>query len=1021
MSVLATKKQLIGIRQLTNEELYRFFPRLKSSINRLQLEERSQLRCASKTGITIAFICSASFALAQQSGGIEGQVLWRSGAAASEIVVTAESDVMPRSRTATTDTEGQYELDKLIPGVYRVSLQASNGASKLLTATVILGRSTVLDIVLGEPKEREVEEIVVIGQRVTVQGEASISNAIDGDSVHSFPIGTNYRDLMKLAPGVQYTQDSVRGPSAGGNGQDNVYLFDGVDVSLPMFGTLSTEPSSHDIDQVAFERGGVSAVGFNRSGGFTMNSASRSGTNEFRAEIEYVTRPHGLVANSDALPGDAHKASYDWIIVNGGGPLVPSRLLGFSSIFRPSESRRNKATAYGPVKNYSNIRAEYFVKFTYVPTDSVLVNVSYRTSDREENGVSIGQYEADSVSIGGRTEQDVLSLDGSWTTSYGLTIAFQYSDYALSGTEQPDVLLDIQPSLDGRLDIANLDQMGHLQVPSRIEGSDRFNTAIEPIIRKYGYLDELGNRAGGGAVGAHSRINQQSFFRQGLDWTVDHEVSFGDVVHELHFGIRRTEASERLLRLSNGWGRITVPAGVDLADDETPIFYVATVQRMSLRQEDDSVVSPINSYIKSMSLEFNDTIRFKDFELSAGFLASQDTLYGQGLRKTLGTYSGFERAPGEKYRMYTIRWKDMVQPRLGVTWKWNEESTLFVNFARYNPEANSLARAASWDRNTHASLQVLFDESGRIIQHEPLPGSSGKVFQDDLTPRRIDEWIIGARRLLPCGLVLSTHFRRRVGSHFWEDTGNLSRMYDNAPAHIAAEGAYVPDLDDIRTEIGGSSYVIAELDDAYTNYWEAAVEAEWKGERGYISASYLRSQYTGNFDQDNTSGSNDANLFIGSSNLADGYGRQLWDKKDGILRGDRPHILKIFGYLNLPWNATAGMYSFYQSGQPWEAWDAVAYDLPSYFSSTIRYAEKAGSKRSPSHWQFDLSYTHRFRLMQFINPRLRIEIFNLFDRQTGYNVDPYVHSATYGQARSHFSSRRVQISLTFDISRDSDT
>ena len=42
-----------------------------------------------------------------------------------------------------------------------------------------------------------------------------------------------YRDLLKLIPGVQFSQDTIRGPSAGGSGQDNVYQFDGVNVTLP--------------------------------------------------------------------------------------------------------------------------------------------------------------------------------------------------------------------------------------------------------------------------------------------------------------------------------------------------------------------------------------------------------------------------------------------------------------------------------------------------------------------------------------------------------------------------------------------------------------------------------------------------------------------------------------------------------------------------------------------------------------------------------------------------------------------
>ena len=366
--------------------------------------------------------------------------------------------------------------------------------------------------------------------------------------------------------------------------------------------------------------------------------------------------------------------------------------------------------------------------------------------------------------------------------------------------------------------------------------------------------------------------------------------------------------------------------------------------------------------------------------------------------------------------MYTIRWQDMVQPRLGITWTYNDGDTVFANFARYHPEANSLARAASWDRNTRASLRVLFDEAGRIISSEPHAGSSGKVFQDGLKPRRIDEWTLGTIRTLREGLTLRGHLRRREGSRFWEDTWNGSRGYDTAPPHIAAQGPYVPGLDTIRAEIGGSSYVIAALDGAYTRYWEAAVELEWRGERGYLHASYVHSRYTGNFDQDNTSTNNDANLFIGSSSLADGYGRQLWDRKDGVLRGDRPHILKAFGNVDLPWQGgSLGAFLFYQSGQPWEAWDATAYGLPTYFSSTIRYAEEAGSRRSPSHWQLDLRYTHRLPLPLGTDVEVRVDLFNVFDRQTGYNINPVVRDATFGQPRSYFDPGRVQLTIGFRI------
>ena len=969
-----------------------------------------------KSGVVFASISVASLTSAQQSGSIEGKVLWSNDLPASEVQVTAVSEVMPRPRSTKSDARGRYQLERLIPGTYHVTFSDVNETSAVLTTVVLLGKKTVLDLVLTSPERQKIEELIVVGLRTSLRSNASVGSALAGDTVRKLPTKGSYRDLLKLAPGVQYSEDSVRGPSAGGSGQDNVYRFDGVDVSLPMFGTLSAEPSNHDIEQVTFDRAGVSAVGFNRSGGLTMDSTTKSGTNQFEAEFEYVGRPSGLMSSTEADTGRMAETKQQWITLTGGGPLIPSRLFGYGSIFRPNERRHNKATVYGPVKDYSSIRTEYYVKLSYLPTDALSLNTSYRTSDRTEEGVSVGSYEADSVSVGGHADQVISSLGGSWVTPSGSTISFRYSYYALAGTEIPDLLLDANPSLDGNLDIDDLDRMGQLQVPSPIDGMETYNQAIEPIIQRYGYLDEQGLRVGGGAIGAHPTINTQSFSRRGVDLTFDREITRGSATHELHAGFRATEAEERLFRLSNGWGHITVPGGVDLSANGIPIFFVATVQQMSLRQPDRSIVGPINSYTRSLSLELNDTIQVNDLELSIGVLASQDTLFGQGLRSAPETYSGFELAPGERYRMYTLNWKDLIQPRIGASWRLGKDTTVFANFARYNPEVSSLARAASWDRNTRATLRILFDESGRAIEHEPLPGSSGKVFQEGITPRQIDEWTVGANRVFAQTLSLRAHLRWREGSHFWEDTWNLSRTYDNAPAHISANGAYVPDLDTIRAEIGGSSYVIAELDGAYTSYWEAALEAEWKFERGYLNASYQRSKYTGNFDQDNTSGHNDANLFVGSSNLADGYGRQLWDKKDGVLRGDRPHILKVVGYADLPWQASIAAYAIAQSGQPWEAWDATAYGLPSYFSSTIRYAEKAGSRRSSSHWQLDLSYAHEFEHARTGSLRLRIEVFNVFNRQAGYDINPYVNSSTFGRARSFFKPRQVHLTISFKIS-----
>ena len=121
-------------------------------------------------------------------------------------------------------------------------------------ALVQLAQDTVADAVLGPGIS---ETITVTAESSIIDKDsATITSALSNDQIlGAARSGRSTATSQKLIPGVQYTQDAIRGPSAGGSGQDNVYLFDGVNVTLPLFGTLSAEPASHDIAQVTVVQG----------------------------------------------------------------------------------------------------------------------------------------------------------------------------------------------------------------------------------------------------------------------------------------------------------------------------------------------------------------------------------------------------------------------------------------------------------------------------------------------------------------------------------------------------------------------------------------------------------------------------------------------------------------------------------------------------------------------------------------------------------------------------------------------
>ena len=960
--------------------------------------------------------------LAQQTGDIAGQVTNASdGSPITGIAIEASSPVLPGVRTATTSANGEYRLALLPPGAYTIKYSLSDGTTLTRVTTVLLEQRSVVDVSVDRSVDAMVlEEVIVVGtSAITVDtGGAALSGAISNDVFEAVPVGQEYRDLIKLIPGVQLSQDSIRGPSAGGSGQDNTYQFDGVDVSLPMYGTLSAEPSTHDIDQVSVVRGGATAIGFNRSAGFKVNTTSKRGTDEFHGAVSYQVEDSSLTSTRKD-PDDNYDQDTDWIIGSISGPIIKEQLYFYGSYYGRTVERSGRTNAYGAVPGYTSDRDDFFGKLTWAPTENLLFDASYRNSQTDTKNGSVGTYEHPDGSTGSEGELAITIVEGSWIINDRSNAYFKYTDFQNKGTGRPDLLLDAQPTVGGSIDLTNLDRQGHFIVPNLREGDDAYNAWAQPLIDSYGYI-ENGIAMGGGVVGAGTTFNQQDFARESFEIGYDLTLDFGSTTHDFHIGYHQEEIEEHLIRSSNGWGTIDSVGGDELASDGTPIFYQATFYQTSLG---DYGIPPIDTGAKSRNIELNDKIYWNDFTFNLGVMISEDKLYGQGLKRDKSALSGFVAAPGNRYLMKEVSFSEMLQPRLGITWDASDVVSVFANYARYYPSASSLPRAASWDRNLHSLIEADFDADGNMIEIEPRDSSSGKLFQKGIDPRHVDEFLVGVNWDVSDTLTTRAHARYRESRNFWEDTWNGSLVYYACssepdrfgcmPEGWAPEELYIPELDDYRDQIGsGSSYVIAQLDNSYTDYYELSFEAEWQLDRFYLTGSYTWSKYEGNFDQDNTSGANDNNIFIGSSNLADGRGRQLWNMKDGLLHGDRTHQLKLYGYYELNWNAAIGFYGLYQSGAPWETWDGTPYG---YSSDTIRFVEKAGKHRSDAHYQLDLNYVQNFYLGgdDRYNIQLRADLFNVFDNQTGYNIDPYIDNAGYGTPRDYFNPRRLQLMAKF--------
>ena len=206
-----------------------------------------------------------------------------------------------------------------------------------------------------------------------------------------------------------------------------------------------------------------------------------------------------------------------------------------------------------------------------------------------------------------------------------------------------------------------------------------------------------------------------------------------------------------------------------------------------------------------------------------------------------------------------------MQPRLGATWAYNGKDTVYASYATYNPAASSLPRAASWDRNVFVTLNDYFDPNGVLIGTDPLASSSGKLFVPDLTPRTIYETLVGTSRQFnrtgPVASMGGTAAASTSGRTRTIPRGCRRRRADSIrrPASRASCTSRTWTSNARRSAqylgpnvLSGSSYVIAELDGAFTKYYEGTLETEWQNDKAFVRGSYTWSHYYGNFDQDSS-------------------------------------------------------------------------------------------------------------------------------------------------------------------------
>jgi outer membrane receptor protein involved in Fe transport len=260
---------------------------------------------------TLVFLFSVAATLGQTSNGtITGTITDRSGGAIKDATVTIISiDRGAESQTAKTDSAGSYRVGALLPGKYRVSVQAPGFSVTVINDVDVRGSletSASAQLELSSTSATITVEASAGQELQTQSGE--LSGNISTAEVQNLPYGLtgNPIELLLTEPGVQSvaTRDVVtNGVAFSVNGtrpRANNFLIDGQDNNDSQIAGQAVQTINHEaIGEVTILTNSASAE-FGRGGGSVTNEIFKGGTNNWHGSGWDINQPSKL----SAIPAD---------------------------------------------------------------------------------------------------------------------------------------------------------------------------------------------------------------------------------------------------------------------------------------------------------------------------------------------------------------------------------------------------------------------------------------------------------------------------------------------------------------------------------------------------------------------------------------------------------------------------------------------------------------------------------------------------------------------------------------------
>ncbi|MEO8127951.1 MAG: carboxypeptidase-like regulatory domain-containing protein [Bryobacteraceae bacterium] len=280
--------------------------------------------------------------LASVSGIVSDPV----GAVAPNVKVTATDISRGVSFTATSNQDGVYLINNLIPSTYKVTAEAPGFQTYVLSGFPLQARQEAgLNITLTLGASAQTVEVSSQVQMVD-PSNATLGGVVNNKSIVDLPIiNRNILTLMAIEPGVQpstqnnyssnFFTSAIRYSFNGGLESTSDFQQDGISIlnqsDIPGIMGLTMLPSVDGVDEMRVQTNSYSAS-YGRSGGGITTMVTKSGTNAFHGTAFDFLRNNGLNANSffsnrsGAKIAPLHENQFGGSV---GGPIIKNKTFFF--------------------------------------------------------------------------------------------------------------------------------------------------------------------------------------------------------------------------------------------------------------------------------------------------------------------------------------------------------------------------------------------------------------------------------------------------------------------------------------------------------------------------------------------------------------------------------------------------------------------------------------------------------------------------------------------------------------------